>query len=71
MQRVDKNVGTATSLAPTTMDWRKGSFMATCRSMFSMTTVPLSTKNTDSQRKTAERHGVQRLTGQINEIARR
>ncbi len=44
MHRVERKVGTATSLAPTTMDWRKGSFMATWRSMFSITTVPLSTR---------------------------
>src|ERR1700722_8915073 len=44
MQRVDKNVGMATSLAPTTIDWCNGSRIATWRSMFSMTTVPLSTR---------------------------
>ena len=45
MHRVDRNVGTATSLPlRSTIDWRSGSFMATCRSMFSMTTVPLSTR---------------------------
>ncbi len=44
MHRVDRNVGTATSAAPITIDWRSGSFMATCRSMFSITTVPLSTR---------------------------
>src|ERR1700728_4635889 len=44
MHKVDKNVGTATSLAPFTMARCNGSFIATWRSMFSMTTVPLSTR---------------------------
>ncbi len=44
MHKVDRNVGTATSAAPVTIDCRSGSFMATCRSMFSITTVPLSTR---------------------------
>ncbi len=44
MQSVDRKVGTATSAAPLTIDECSGSRIATCRSMFSITTVPLSTR---------------------------
>ena len=44
MQKVASIVGMATSLAPVVMASTNGSPKRVCRSMFSMTTVPLSTR---------------------------
>ena len=44
MHRVDRNVGVPTSPAPSTIASRRCACRPVCRSMFSITTVPLSTR---------------------------